>query len=311
MVSGMSIMNVVVDVCNNQRKQNPAKSITLANFLDEYIEFSKVNKARRATEMDHRGLNALLRVLGNRKISSFSVGDIEKFKTLRLNDVSKTSVNIELRTCKAAFNVAMKWNYIDKNPFTHVKLFKVPQKGREYLNTEEVKALLQNIPQSWFYDIILFALNTGCRKGEIVNLKWEDVDLKRKEIFIRHAESFTVKGGNERVIPMNNLVYDIVSNKPRSSDFVLTNAGGNKLCSHYIWKRFKKIIINAELNPKFHFHHLRHTFATTLIQQGVPIYEVQKLLGHSKVSTTEIYAHMNVDTLRSSVAVLDSIIKLN
>jgi site-specific recombinase XerD len=296
---------------NLKEKQNPAVSITLSNFLEEYINFSKVNKARRATEMDQRGLNALLRVLGNKKISSFSVGDIEKFKSSRLNDVSKTSVNIELRTCKAAFNIAMKWNYIDTNPFSQVKLFKVPQKGREYFRTEEITALLQNIPQRWFYDVIAFALNTGCRKGEIVNLKWEDVDLKRKEIFIRHNDSFTVKGGNERVIPMNDLVFEILSNKSRLSDFVLTNASGGKLCSHYIWKRFKRIVVNSGLDPKFHFHHLRHTFATTLIQQGVPIYEVQKLLGHSKVSTTEIYAHMSVETLRSSVAVLDSLMKVN
>jgi integrase len=216
-------------------------------------------------------------------------------------------VNIELRTCRAAFNTALKWSYLEKNPFRQIKLFAVPRKGRDYLKVEEVNILLQNIPQRWLYDVVVFALNTGCRKGELTNLKWDDVDFNRREICICHSSSFTVKGVYERTIPMNDTVYRLLINKARTSQYVLTNASGGKLCPDFLWKRFKRIVMRTGLNPKFHLHHLRHTFATTLIQKGVPIYEVQKLLGHSRITTTEIYAHMNVDTLRSSVAVLDSL----
>ncbi len=267
---------------NLKKNRNPIHSITLSSFIGEYIQYSAVNKARRTTEMDKRCLLAFLNILGDKRISSYKESDIEKFKVERVKIISKTTVNIELRTCRAAFNIALKWQYLENNPFKGVKLFQVPKKGREYFKVEEINFLLANISQQWLHDVVIFALNTGCRRGEVTNLKWDDINIERREINIRHSLSFTVKGRTERTIPMNDAVFDLLYNKNRTCEFVLTNASGGKLCPDFLWKLFKKTILRVGLNPKFHFHHLRHTFATLLIQQGVPIYEVQKLLGHKK-----------------------------
>ncbi|MBN1186107.1 MAG: tyrosine-type recombinase/integrase, partial [Bacteroidales bacterium] len=114
-----------------------------------------------------------------------------------------------------------------------------------------------------------------------------------------------VKGGIGRTIPMNATVYDLLSSKLPTCEYVLTNANGKKLYPNYMRERFKQYVLKAGLNPKLHFHHLRHTFATLLVQDGTPIYELKELLGHKDVKTTQIYSHMEVDTLRGAVARLD------
>jgi site-specific recombinase XerD len=286
-------------------------SVSLSKFLIEFEEYSRTNKAPSSTYNDLRALGHFIKFVGDRKLESIKPNEIENFKTTRLKTVSRATVNIDLRACKAAFNVALQWGYIKNNPFRMVKQLREVQQPRKYLRQDEIQKLLECTQQQWFFDVILFALNTGCRRGEIINLQWANVDFLKQQLYIENTSEFTVKGGVGRVMPINENIMAMLRQKTHSSEYVLTNANGQKLHPPYVSRSFKRIAINAGLDPKFHFHHLRHTFATTLIQQGVPIYEVQKLLGHSKVSTTEIYAHMNVDTLRSSVAVLDSIIKLN
>ncbi|MBN2589214.1 MAG: tyrosine-type recombinase/integrase [Sedimentisphaerales bacterium] len=113
------------------------------------------------------------------------------------------------------------------------------------------------------------------------------------------------KGGEGRTIPINDTVYNMLVNKERLCESVLTGASGRQTYADYLIGRFKQYILKAGLNPKLHFHYLRHTFATLLVQDGTPIYELKELLGHKDVKTTQIYSHMEVDTLRGAVARLD------
>ena len=91
---------------------------------------------------------------------------------------------------------------------------------------------------------------------------------------------------------MNRKLVDMLESRSQIYPYVLTNAHGKKLYPDYLRLSFERSVLKAGLNPKFHFHHLRHTFATMLIHKGVPIYEVQHLLGHRSVNTTQIYAHV-------------------
>jgi len=175
------------------------------------------------------------------------------------------------------------------------------------LTNSETAVLLDGIQEEWFHDLVIFTLNTGMRRGEIINLRWVDVDLEHRLIRIVNQEHFTVKGGRGRTIPMNDTVYTILQNRLSIGSYVFTNQAGGKLYDNYIQHRFKKYIRRLGLNPNLHFHHLRHTFATSLVKQGVPIYEVQHLLGHANVTTTQIYSHMSVEDLRSAVGVLDKL----
>ena len=283
------------------------RSVGLQSFIQDFLGWSAVNKAAKSLENDRRALTWLLKLIGNKRLDKITIADIERFKSARLQVASPTTVNIDLRTCKAAFYVAVKWELLKVNVFSKVPQMRVATQARVYLIEDEVAMLLSGIAENWFRDLVMFALNTGMRRGEIVNLRWVDVDMDRRVIRIVNQETFTVKGGKGRVIPMNDTVYGILCNRLSISSHVFTNQAGGKLYDNYIQHRFKKYIRRLGLNPNLHFHHLRHTFATSLVKQGVPIYEVQHLLGHANVTTTQIYSHMSVEDLRSAVGVLDKL----
>ena len=287
--------------------QNTIRSVGLQSFIQDFLGWSAVNKAAKSLENDRRALTWLLKLIGNKRLDKITIADIERFKSARLQVASPTTVNIDLRTCKAAFYVAIRWELLNANPFSKVPQCRIPQHDPVHLTNSETAVLLDGIQEEWFHDLVIFTLNTGMRRGEIINLRWVDVDLEHRLIRIVNQEHFTVKGGRGRTIPMNDTVYTILQNRLSIGSYVFTNQAGGKLYDNYIQHRFKKYIRRLGLNPNLHFHHLRHTFATSLVKQGVPIYEVQHLLGHANVTTTQIYSHMSVEDLRSAVGVLDKL----
>lgn len=297
----------LVYLSNFEKHINKPTNITLSAFIERLLKYSQVNKSAKSAENGKRALNWFFNINGNKALTAITVGDVEYFKAIRLKTVSKTTVNIDLRTCRAAMNVAVKWGYLEANPFTHAPQRRLPEKERAYLTSGEIKQLLQAINQSWLYNIVVFALNTGMRRGEIINLLWTDVDVNKRIIDIRNNDYFHVKGGKNRKIPINETVSQLLPELHQNSKYVFPNQSKDRICPRYLTRRFKLMILRAGLNSEIHFHHLRHTFATMMIQRGVPIYEVQQLLGHSRVTTTQIYSHLGVDDLRASVEVVSKL----
>jgi integrase len=227
--------------------------------------------------------------------------NIDAYKAHRLKQVSPVTVNVELRTLKAFFNQAIKWELLDKSPFKNIKLLKIPERSPGFLTKEDFLVLLNNITQEWLRSIVIFAVNTGMRRSEIVNLKWENVDLERNTILVANSESFKTKSGRQRIIPINLLAKRILITRERISPYVFVNYKGQKMYDNYLGQCFRKSVRNAKLEAKISFHSLRHTFASWLVQSGVGIYEVQKLLGHSSISVTQVYAHLSENELHSAV----------
>jgi integrase len=158
------------------------------------------------------------------------------------------------------------------------------------------------IREQWLKEIISFAVLTGMRRGEILNLQWQDVDIDRKLVFIQSSPTFRVKCGKKRVIPLNTIAVRLLETKTgkEKSEYVFA-LNGKKLSEHHVSHRFKYYVDEAKLSDKLHFHSLRHTFASWLVQDGVPLFEIQKLLGHSDISTTQVYAHLLPENLHSTV----------
>jgi len=104
---------------------------------------------------------------------------------------------------------------------------------------------------------------------------------------------------------MNDKVLNLLTGLPKQGDYVFSIQNGEKPNYKRISKHFKRYIIETGLNEKFTFHSTRHTFASHLVQSGVSLYKVSKLLGHSNLKTTEIYAHLDTDTLHDVVRLLD------
>lgn len=239
---------------------------------------------------------------GNKLLSDLTSLEMESWKFKRAEDVSQTSVNIELRTIKAWFNKSIVWGMLSKNPLKGVKQFQIPQKERVCFTDEEIKLVLSYIVNQRIKDIVEFALYSGCRISEIINLEWPDVDFENKTITIRNKVGFTTKTKKFRVIPMSAKLEEILRRKLAERvlsqwQYVFGKENGYKYDTCYVSRKFKKYLNRANLPSKFHFHCLRHTFATNFIKSTHNIYYAKNLLGHSNIKTTEIYLHADNDSL--------------
>ena len=205
-----------------------------------------------------------------------------------------------LRTIKAAFNIAVLLGLIDVNPFKNTKTFRVAPKDPVYIPKHDFARLLLAIDDFRFRLLVLFAVLTGMRRGELINLCWKDVDLQNRLIRIHNKEDFTVKAMRPRTIPINRDLFRLIEILPRKADHVFVDRKRMPLKGGYVTKKFKQYVRKAGLSEQFHWHHLRSTFASYLVQSSTPLAEVQRLLGHSSVVTTQIYASVNDDNLRNA-----------
>jgi integrase len=140
------------------------------------------------------------------------------------------------------------------------------------------------------YPVVVIALNTGMRKGEIFGLEWDRINFSRGVVQLEET-----KNGTRREIPMNQAVYDVLSSLPRS---------GSRLFRGTVRAAFESALERASIK-NFHFHDLRHTFASWLTMNGRPLKEVQELLGHKSITQTERYSHLAPERLREAVATLE------
>jgi integrase len=231
---------------------------------------------------------------------------IHDYKVKRRNEgIKPATVNRELATMKKAFNLAIKeWEWLRDNPVSRVSMEEENNKRDRWLTIEEEERLLEVCP-AWLRELVVFALNTGMRLGEIISLEWKGVDLSRKTITI-----FKSKNKDPRTIPINETVFKMLKNKGKvksiKTNFVFYTDAHTMLIKTTVDHAFQKALKKVGVE-NFRFHDIRHTFATRLIQSGKDLYKVQRLLGHKTPSMTQRYAHHYPESLRDAVDVLDKI----
>src|SRR3989338_804885 len=183
--------NKFLDVKREQR-------IKLEDFADEYFELHcKVNH-RSPESAAGSQIKVLKRFFPGKYLHEITPIEIEKFKAERVKEVSPATVNRALTCLKAIFNKSIKWRKFDgSNPVKEVKFFKEENHKLNYLEVEEIRRLIL-ASQGAIKPVVIVALNTGMRRGEILGLKWQDIDFKQGII-----ELLKTKSGKKRMIPMN------------------------------------------------------------------------------------------------------------
>lgn len=305
--------NLYMKSFNPVRNKQENVNVSL-EFLKEYtMNYVKTNLSKSSQYVYETIFRHLQSQFGNKDIKIFTIKDIESYKTVRLKSVSRTSVNIELRTLKALFNYAIKWGFTNSNPVSSVRFFSVPEKERLFFNENEIEIILKVISDNRLRNIVLFGLMTGCRLGEILNLQWKDVDFQNQLIKICNKSNFKTKSGKIREIPISDRLNEImlglfqgrtVSNIMDyniNDKYVFCSRNDYKFNLGYISRKFKKYLRLAGLPEHFHFHCLRHTCLTQLARAGISIYHLKQLAGHSDIKITEIYLHTVTEDLRSAV----------
>jgi integrase len=271
------------------------EKIKFADFAAEYLETH--SKLKKSYHTDCKIAGLFKKTFSNKCLHEITSLDIEKFKTNRIKEVSPATVNRALAVLKSIFNKAIAWGKIDKSPFKSVKMFKENNQRLRFLEREEIPKLLDNCCPH-LKPIVILALNTGMRKSEILGLKWHDVDFKRGTIHLHDT-----KGGESREVPINDTAKRalVAVSKHPDSPYIFTDNNGNNygdIKKSFLTAVKKSGIIN------FHFHDLRHTFASQLVMAGVDLNTVRELLGHKSLEMTLRYSHLSPDHKKRAVDVL-------
>jgi len=215
---------------------------------------------------------------------------------------NSSSVSRILSTLRTFYKYLVRDGKIQKNPFSSIKNPKLPKKILEILDEQEVKKFLESIPSSSYLELrdkAMFELlySCGIRVSEIVDLKLSDIDFD--EGLIR----FIGKGNKERITPIGDSAKDCLEKyiraarynleRERKSENVFLNRNGQKLTRQGFWKILKKYAGKVNSGKNLYPHLFRHSYATHMLERGADLRIVQELLGHSSISTTQIYTNIN------------------
>jgi len=276
--------------------------MTLSKFSDDYLRYASASYAKSTVHIASAALKRLKSVAGDCALTSITPQHLDRYKAKRLVEVSPVSVNVELRALRAIMNVALRWKLLQSNPFAGMQLVRTPERTPSYLSKDDFQKLVSLVKDHWLREVIVFAVLTGMRRAEIVNLRWDDVDLTRRLIYVQSDASFKTKQGKRRVIPIGDVAYHLLSSKlgKTAGEYVFLHRG-RRIAESWLSHKFKHCVRSAGLPDRLHFHSLRHTFASWLVQDGVSLYEVQKLLGHSSISVTQVYSHLQPEQLHETV----------
>ena len=212
------------------------------------------------------------------------------------------TVNGMRETLSSVFKFGITNKYLDENPISRIKQIPVPDtEYAKYFSEEELMQLWNSVDTFW-KDHFEFIVHTGLRKSELINLKWENVNLEGKNpnITIISSRDWKTKTGKRRTITLNTTALGIVKKWiGKHNLLVFTDARGNKIDPDRFLMVLKKALAKADIYGGVHT--LRHTFARKILESGATFYELGKLLGHSETTVTEKYAHFSPSHMKSVV----------
>lgn len=283
-------------------------TIKLSNFIEEYKTYVRNTYSEKYLKKAVRpSFAALQKHIPDMPLQMISTRIIDQFIS-SVSARSKHSASLYYRTLKAAFNKAVVWNYIEANPFNKIKTPKVPKSFPVFISESELIEILNNTEKQIMKDIFTTAFYTGMRLGELLNMKWNWIDFTQNIITIKNSDDFNSKNKRERIIPIHQKVHTVLQFRfqlgQHHNNLIFYRNEGIKLNEDFVSKQFKKAVRAAKLNDKIHFHSLRHSFASALVQRGISLYAVKELLGHGNIKTTQIYSHLQKDNLMEAVNLL-------
>jgi integrase len=293
------------------------KPVAFEDFVDEeYLPHCQATHTLETYNGDKSLGTILNKEFGKMLLRSITSGDVQRYlDRCALESVGKdesgkavtrrpATVNRRRTFLSGIFTEAERRSYVDRNPVRAVSHLPEHNDRLRWLNDSEEDRLLGYAPE-WFKSIILAALHTGMRKGELLRLKWADLDFEQRLVRASHTKNHRV-----RYIPMNKRLYNLFqtidhfSGPKGPSPYVFTNpdTGGRYKALN---GTFERICERAGFTDVT-FHTLRHTFASRLAQAGVPLNNIRELLGHGDMKVTMRYAHLAPNNLREAVQTLEN-----
>lgn len=284
-------------------KQVEVKRIRNYSFNELVEEYKKWAVRQRCFKSKIYLINQLADKFGKVPLRRFNTMLVEQYQTERLQRNKPATVNRLLATLSHMLHKATDWSMVEEETLKQIRKVKMLQENNKrlrYLSKEESQKLI-NCCDSHLKPIVITALNTGMRKGEILSLKWDDVDLKNGFILLD-----ITKNGERHEIPLNNTLRATLSSLQRRLDipYVFFDKVTGKPYKD-VKKSFASALRRAGIHD-FHFHDLRHSFASSLVMAGVDITTIKELLNHKTLTMTLRYAHLAPSHKVKAVEVLDN-----
>jgi integrase len=273
---------------------------------------------QRACTGAHRGeawgperYRRLSQAFGSQPAAAITPIAIEVFRDQLSRDHAPATVNRHLQLLRAIFLRGVRDGKVESTPTNGVKLYRENNRRDRYLADREEHLLLSALPQ-WLHPVVTVALHTGMRKGELLKLKWADVDFLSGTITVR-----TPKSGEDEHLIMNDTVrrtlMELRKSRPNNvplTSRALSDRGGYVFTApeggyiHSLNRYWYPALRRAGIED-FRFHDLRHTFASRAAMSGVDLYTLQALMRHRSPQMTQRYAHLSAAHQREAVTLLD------
>ena len=271
-------------------------------FLEKIRVELKISKNSPYTIRNYITVNSDLIDYSNKSPESIGEDDVKSFLAEKLSHRANSSVILALAAIRFSYT-----NIFKKDPTAGIKRPKKERKIPSVLTKEEILRLMDAASTDKSKLIISLLYAAGMRVSELINLKIKDLHFDEHIGFIKQA-----KGRKDRIFNIpKNLEKELKSlcekQKENKHEYLFSNASGNKLSSQNMQKIVRIASRNAEINKKVSCHTLRHSFATHLLENGIDIRHIQALLGHSSISTTELYTHISRERLKNIKSPIDSL----
>ncbi|MBI1741526.1 tyrosine-type recombinase/integrase [Candidatus Acetothermia bacterium] len=286
---------------------------TLADAIDAFLLYARI-EARLPSTMHcyEEAFQDLIGFVGtiNIPLTQLTAGEFRRWIATRLDQgYAKTTINVRLRVFRTLFFWLVREGYILENPLAHIKPLKVPKQYPFVLSDAQAQALVKAVDrQSWAgkrnWTLLLILLDGMLRLSELVNLEVRDVSFSAHSIRVRHG-----KGDKERIVFMGKRLTRAMQDwfhlrgQPIGEDRLFITKAGSSLTKRSVSRILKRLATKAKIKDvRCSPHTLRHTGATLFIKYGGDPFSLQRLLGHSDISTTMIYVHMAGTALREAHA---------
>jgi len=293
------------------------KPVTLRELADRYIEYAKSNK--RSWQRDLVSLKNLLNMeidnkkLGDYPVDSIKVVHIQKYQIRRKRELdvkyagkgiaeedrNYATCNRELGCLRHILNMGIEWELLSKNPVASKAVRFDKEKSRDrILEDDELRRLLQ-VCSGQLYQVVMVALNTGMRRGEILGLRWQYVSLEKNKIDVKHTKS-----GDDRTIPINSFLHNVLDSMAKDSVYLFSNRDGKNTGD--VKTAWNNAMRKAGVKD-FRFHDLRHLVASKLARAKVTESVIALILGHKRTSITSRYINPQWDEMVEAVEELAKI----
>ena len=280
----------------NSVKEQVSVDITWDSFKDKLYQFMKRERAENTIERTKIAIGHLENVHKPECLSDVSPALVQEVKEKLIDlNLGKHNINRLIQCLKAMMRHAERWGLVPKQDWAGITKIKTPKGRVVYHSVEEINKLLAACPSFGWKLVVLLGADAGLRRGEIAQLRWQDVNFEHNQIYVAPD-----KTENHRFVPMTAELRKALEKAKNGakSEFVV-EVGKNRTSKYFLTAFYRKIAKKAKVAS--FLHKLRHTFASHLVQNGVDLYRVSKLLGHSSIKMTEIYAHLAPKTLHDAI----------